>query len=752
MSEHALRPEADEESEATFSLDQAISAVRRRWMLIAALPLLAIAIAGVVALALPNRFDAAATVQIDPRRRAVANLEGAVSDIKADYTTIESEVEILRSKPTALKAIEILDLRADAEIAGGRSGLLGRIWPLSRLAGPHHPAPPSAPRKEQTGDSLTDQQPGQTTPERDAVVLAFASRLKVTRVRSTLLIEIRYSSADPMKAARIANTVAEVYLKEQIDAKMRAAGIAAGLLEDKLDGLRAKVTEAERRVEQFKAEHAIFDAEGQILSEKQLARLMEQTVQARNSLAEAKAKYEQTERLAKRGDSRTAIADVLQSHTIRMLKDELGKATRKEAELATKYGDRHPEMLKVRAEVADAESQLNAEIRQVISNLKNEYEVALDRERQLARDLDQLKASQVDAKEASVKLKELQREAAISKQLYEALLARHKQTLETQDLQLPDARIVERADVPLSPAGPKRKQIVLMAAVGGLVLGLGLALLLELATPGIVRPEDAERALAMDHLSSLPLVATGGPDGSGDLRAVRLMLAEPLGMFAEAVRGLRREIDVRRPRNASSVILVASGLPGEGKTSVASNLALNYAMSGVRTLLIDADLRKANLTRTLLPRAPETSLRDALERGQPIESAILRDHATGLYCLPAIGRSHAHSQASELLASQQMSEGLVRLKRHFDIIVVDCPPILPVVDARIVADLADQIVLVMAWRRTPKAMAKRALKSLGVNERKITGFVLNQVDPAEMREHAVYAQAASSASRVQRAA
>lgn len=746
MSEPADRLESAEESETSFSVDQVLNLLRRRWLMIAALPLAAAIVAAGVTMTMPNRYDASATVQIDPRRRAVTNVEGAVSDIKADYTTIESEVEILRSKPTALKVIDILKLREDPDVVGKGAGILGHLWPT----GPREKADPVPSRKDQKGDFLTEHEPGQTAPERDAVVLAFGSHLKVSRVRSTLLIEIRYTSTDPVKAATIANTIAEVYLKEQIDAKMRASGIAAGLLEDKLDGLRTKVADAERKVEQFKADHNIFDAEGQVLSEKQLARLMEQTVQARNSVAETKAKFEQAQRLAQRGENKAAIADVLQSPTIRMLKDELGKASRKEAELATKYGERHPEILKVRAEAADAQAQLNAEIDRVITNLKNEYEVALDRDRQLTRDLDQLKASQVGAKDASVKLKELQREAQSSRQLYEALLARHKQTTETQDLQLPDARIVERADIPLSPAGPKRKQIVLLAIAAGLVFGLGLAFLLELATPGVVRPEDAERALDLDHLSSLPMIAD---DMQGShLRSVRLMVAEPRGMFAEAVRGVRREIDVKRTQRSPTIILVASSLPGEGKTSVASNLAHNYAMSGVRTLLVDADLRKASLTRALMPRAPEASLRDCLERGNAIEQAILRDHATGLCCLPAIGRLPAMSQASELLASERMNRALAALKRHFDIIIIDGPPILPVVDARIIADLADQIVFVMAWRKTPKAMAKRAVKCLGQNERKIAGFVLNQVDPAELREHAVYAEAMPRPQRLPRAA
>ena len=254
--------------------------------------------------------------------------------------------------------------------------------------------------------------------------------------------------------------MAETYLRLQVETKRRANASASDMLEAKIDEMRGKVADAERKVEQWKARNNIFDSEGQILSEKQMARLMEQSVNARNATAEAKARYEQAQRLARSGDTGSALADVLKSPTVQVLKDQLAQANRRMAELQTRYGAKHPEMLKVRAELTEAQSQLDAEIQRLVSNLKNEYEVADLRERQLAQNLVQMKEQQVDTKDAGVELKELERDAATSKQLFEALLARYKQTSGTQDFQLPDATIVEKADIPLYPASPKRKQLV----------------------------------------------------------------------------------------------------------------------------------------------------------------------------------------------------------------------------------------------------------------------------------------------------
>jgi capsular exopolysaccharide synthesis family protein len=389
-------------------------------------------------------------------------------------------------------------------------------------------------------------------------------------------------------------------------------------------------------------------------------------------------------------------------------------------------------MQKVRAEVADAEAQLAAEVTRLVANLRNEFEVAQGREEQLTKSLELLKQEQVLSREAGVQLKELEREAATSRQLFEALLARYKQTAETQGLQLPDARLVEQADVPLTPAAPKRKQIVLLATLAGLVAGLALVLALEFATSGLGRPEEVEHAFELAHLASLPRLAERDRDDPDPLRHIRLILAEPRAAFSEAVRAARREIDLRRRERGPRVILVAGSLPGEGASVVASNLAHHYAVTGERVLLIDADLRRSALTRQLAP--AQAGLAEALAGQVRPENVILRDGGTGLHFLPAGADCPVQASPPEMLASTRMAELLGGLRQHFDTIVIDAPPLLPVIDGRILADLADQIVFTMAWRSTPKPLARRALTLLGFNQEKLVGVVVNRVDPAVIEE------------------
>jgi polysaccharide biosynthesis transport protein len=723
--------EEQEEGGGALSLDRALSAVRKRLRLVFAMPLVAAVLVGVVVVLIPNRYDASAIVQIDPRQKSIANLDSVVSDLKGDQSTVESEVEIVRSRPMILKTIEALDLRNDPEFS--KPPLTSRL--LAKLGlkswAPIVERTPQRPR-DQIADILKVDEPGTSHPERDEVADSFLQKLKVTRVRNTLLIDIRVSASEASKAARIANTMAEVYLKDQLESKTQAAGTATALLEEKLDEMRKKVSDAERKVEQWKADHGVFDTEGQVLSEKQLARLMEQTVTARNATSEAKAKFEQAQKLARAGDSGTAIVEVLQSHTVRLLKEQLANATRKSAELQTKYGPKHPEMLKVNAEVAQAEAQVTAEIERLVANLKNESEVAEERERQLVQSLAQLKDQQVVSKDASVDLKELEREAFTSKQLFEALLTRYKQTAETQGFQLPDVRIIEKADAPQFPASPKRKQLVALGAAGGLVIGIALAVLLELMAPGISRQDDIERVFEVAHLSSVPMHGNG-QSILAPSKAVRIVVAEPASLYADAIRAARRELDMRRTSQGPRIILVTSSIAGEGAELIASNLAHNYAMTGGRPLLIDADMRLMPLTRQLAGQR-QRGLLDQLVASLPIEDAILRDGLTGLHFLPAMGPRPPQASIPETLNSNALAEAFAGLKSRFDTIIISVPPLLPVIDGRILADYADQIVFVVAWQKTPKQLAKTALKTLGLNDRKLAGVVLNDVAPEALNE------------------
>lgn len=726
--------EADDTDEGGpgLPIDRIFSAIRRRLRLIIAFVLSATALTVAVALSMPDVYQASAIVQIDPRQKSISNMSAVITQLNGDAATLESQVEVIRSRALALKVINLLDLRNDPELSKPM-GLMAVVQNWGLLPSNEPPPEFRYPKRHLDGHrDLTDiAKPGNSRPIRDWMVLAFLQRLNVQRVRNTLLISVSFRATDPQKAAKIANTIAEVYVAEQLDAKKRLTGFATKSLEKKLEEMRKSVMEAERKVAEFKADNGIFDSEGQILSEKQMARLMEQTILARNETSQARARYEQARRIMKNGGSLKTLSNILQSNTVRLMREKLAESSRKRAELATKYGPRHPKMVKVEAEVKDARREVDQAIERLIAGLENDYQEARTREAELKANLAEQKNAETHSKDKSVKLKALEREAKTSKLIFEALLARYKQTAETQDLQLPDVHVVDVADVPLLPSSPKRKQLVAIGVIGGVGASLLLVLALEFATTGIGRPEDVEAVLELPHLSSLP--AIGESQETDPLHHARLTIAEPTHDFVEAIRHARRELDLSADKTSGRIILITAAVPGEGTSLIASNLAHHYALTGERVLLVDADIRRANLSRELAPER-RLGLANVLVDAANPESAILHDTITNLCFLPATPSGPAPQFNPESLASPVFIDTMNRLSRFFDVIIMDTPPILPVIDTQFLSDTADQIVFVMSWRKTPRALARKALKALGPNRERVAGAMVNRVDPEIITE------------------
>ena len=724
MSASAIAEQAGEEQGSSMGLGDILAMLRRHVVLIIALTVVGTGLAAVTAWTTAPTYEAMSTVLVDPRKTTIVKNAEVVSELPADTPTVESEVELLSSKTTMAQVIERLNLRNDPEF--NRERIRTKLLRMIGLKSAQPAQQPQAPQNHEV-DAAND-------PDRDEILELFARSVKVGRRRNTYLLEVSATSQDPVQAARIANAVVESYLKQQLHNKSKVTGEASGWLEQKLEGMRQRVVEADRAIALFKAGNGIIDTEhGQRLDERQIARLMESLVLVRSQAAEAKAKYDQVQRLIQTPGGRAAAADVLMSDTIRLLKDQLVKVTRKVAEADTRYGPRHPEMLKSLAELKDIEKQIGIEVDQVIINYKGAFEISRDRERSLTEQLETMKSSQAVTNEAGVRLRDLEREAAANKALYESFLGRYKQTVEHQNMHVADSRMVEAATVPLFPTAPKKPKIVMMGFGAGLGLGLALTLLLEMMKPGLARPEDFERATQLTHLASIPAVELQ-PKLMAQSRQLtnRMVLAAPEGQFAEAVRVVRHAIDMRWRSGLGRTILLASPQPEEGKSSLASNLAVHYATTGERVLLIDADLRRSNLTRTSLPGPPEIGLFDCLTQHIPIERAILRETATGLCFLPAHGAAPAAASIPNMLTSPAMAGVLYRLRQQFDVIVIDSPPILPVVDARILADYVDQILFVVKWRFTAKDAAQRAMRLMAPSSRKFTGFIINQVPKVEL--------------------
>jgi capsular exopolysaccharide synthesis family protein len=444
------------------------------------------------------------------------------------------------------------------------------------------------------------------------------------------------------------------------------------------------------------------------------------------------------------------------------LRAQYADIAKNEADLTSKYGPRHPQVANVRAQLKDTQRLINEEIGRIVQGTAHDYDVAKSREASLQDSFDKLQGVSSTSGQAVVRLHELQREAEANRTLYESYLARSKETTAQESLEMPDSRIVSFASIPLKPSAPKTMLILGFAILLGLGGGTVLAFLTDYLDGRIKTLEQAEEISGVPALAALPSISSrelagrakrGRTElGSYDPRTMRLLPAalqpplmryaieEPGTFFAEAIRAVRLAIQRARKIDTVKVVLVTSGLESEGKTTFAGNLALSFATLGIKTLLIDGDLRNPGLTRAVSPNA-DAGLLQVATGEVSLERAILLDRSTGLSILPSPAIKDVDA-ITELMFSEQIVEILDRLKSHYELIIIDSPPLIPLVDGRALAELADRILLAMAWNQTPREVVAHTMELLAPVHDRILGTVLTQVDLSKIRFYDYYRSSA----------
>jgi len=678
---------------------------------------------------LTAQYQATATVFIEPRDRNIANMKQVTSDLVANTPSIESETEIIHSTEVAGRVVDDLRLGDDPELTkpdGAFTKLKALLKPLRG-------------KEEQSAEarSIKDliDATAQKAPRSDSILEAFLSRVSAERVRETYLIQISYKSSDPEKAARIANAVADAYVRDQVESKERTAEQATVWLERQIADLRDKVFAAEKAVAEFRSAHNLYDSQGHPLDELEVTRQMEQLTLARNVTADTRAKYLHAKQLLDDNADISSIGDVLKASAIVALKEQYADSLRQLAAAETRYGPLHPVLMKAKSQVASSRAQLRAEIERIVTNLKSDAEVAATAQSQLENSLDKLKNAVNNDSGENVRLNELQREATAAKEVYESFLKRVQETTQQQQLQEPDAHVIDHAIVPAIPVSPKKTVIVAGGFGGGLALGLVLAVLVEMLFPSFVRANAIERKFKLRHLATVERFDEVPIKGTAPLAQLRRIVLQPGSVFSEQVRAIRVAVERQRRDRTPQIVLVTSAVPLEGKSVLASNLALHFAMSGVRTLLVDCDLSGRGLTHRLLPSVSLT-LYDCIMTRLPVRGAIVREAATGLHFLPGLSEAGRIVTPADLFASPTFTKALEGLRSEFEIIVLDARAIVPSVEARILAESADQIVFVNKWRETSLSVAQQALRALGHSLTKVTGVVVNQVDHDELGNEA----------------
>ena len=550
-----------------------------------------------------------------------------------------------------------------------------------------------------------------------AAIGAFLGGVEIAPVKGTRLVEIVYSSPDPQYATLAANTLAREYVQQNLDLKLSNTTNTITWLTEELNKQREKVEGAERAMAEYReGQNAMSLDDGQNIVVARLNSLNDAVTRAKTSRLQKEAAYRQLGNL--KGDSADADSFPLiaQNPTIQEIKQQLASLNSEKAKLSQRYGANHPAMETITRQIESASARLRSETAKVLESIANDYRAALAEERNLAGSLEDQKKQAVDLNRKSITYSILQREAESERQVYNALLQQEKELRVVSNSRANNVQVMDDAEVPGGPYTPNHGRDWLMAIVLGLALGVGLAYSVEYLDDTVKLPDDVTRRLKLPLLGLVPAVAGGKLP----------VLTSPVPHdFGEAFRSLRTSLVFTNGSPGNRTIAVTSTQPLEGKTTTACNLAIALALGGARVMLIDADMRRPGLHRTMeLPN--EVGLSHILTGQARVREAVQRTSEPNLFVMSA---GHVPPNPSELLHSERMKQLIANLEAGpFDWIIMDTPPVLAVTDAVILAPYMSGLVFVIGAEMTRRAHAERAIQTIQGGKPNIIGAVLNRVD------------------------
>jgi capsular exopolysaccharide synthesis family protein len=679
--------------DAPHLLDYVRVVYKRRW-LAGTTFLFVVLLATAYAFTATPIFEATTKLLIESDDPNVVSFKEVIDEqgTKLDY--YQTQYNILQSRSLARRTIDRLGLWRHEEFAGSEEG--------STLVGLVASGGPVAVLETEAQSVAIDR---------------FLERLKVSPVRNSRIVDVKFRSIDPALAARIANELASGYIEQNLEYKFASSQQAADWLGEQLSAQRKQVEAAEAALQRYKeANDAISLEDRENIYVQKLTELNTAVTRAKTERLEKEALYNQLRAIEGDRASLDSFPSILANPFIQQQKGELANLQRRLAELSDKLGEKHPEIIRTRSAIQEAEARLQAEVGKVVHSVRNEYLAAQAQENSLVGALEAQKREALSMSSKGIEYGVLQREVESSRQIYDSLLQRAKETGVSAELRTSNIRVVDQAEKPRTPASPRRTLTMVLSLLGGTGFAICLAFFFEYLDNRIKTPEEIRGYLGLPSLGMLPAIGAKG--------GYPLVTNGVPPNFAEAFRSVRTNVVFASADEGPRSVLVTSTGPGEGKTMVAGNLAASLAQAGQRVVLVDADMRKPKVGDVFhLPKEP--GLSNLLVGNAKASESIHKGPIPGLWLLPA---GHIPPNPAELLGSQRFKEVLASLKEHFDWVVIDSPPVMAVVDAAVAAHLTTGVLFVVGAEMTNRYAAKTALDQLENARAKFVGAVLNRVE------------------------
>jgi succinoglycan biosynthesis transport protein ExoP len=572
-------------------------------------------------------------------------------------------------------------------------------------------------------DRFKPARPGQSplaeaTQVQSGTIDRFLNALTVAPVRNSRLVDVTFESPDPALSANVANALARAYIEQHLEFKFLSSKEASDWLGERLAEQRQKVETTEQAVQRYREQtDSVSLEEKQNITVQKLADLNGAVTHAKTERIQKEAAYSQILALQNDRSALDTFPAILSDTFIQQRKSELADLQRQQAQASDKLGPRHPDMVKLGLAIQNAEARIQGEIGKVVQAMRNDYQQSQAREQSLSEALEQQKRDAQSLSRKGIEYGVLARDAASNRQIFESLMLRTKETGISGGLKTSNIRVVDAAETPQRPTSPDTRNNLLLALLGGATLAVGLTFFFEYLDNRMKNPDEIKQHLGLpclgmvpalfDNAIQNPLINNGVPHN-----------------FSESFRALRTSLLFSSADEGSRCIVVTSTGPGEGKTVVATNLAVALAQAGHRVLLVDADMRKPRV-HFVLDKPQEPGLSNLLVGNATAKEAIQTTVVPGLWVIPA---GPPPPNPAELLGSKRFKDFIVSLSQRFDWVMIDTPPVLTVTDSSVVAHLVNGVLFVVGAEMTSHHAGRRALERLEHARAKVIGAVLNRVD------------------------
>ncbi|MGB3724223.1 MAG: polysaccharide biosynthesis tyrosine autokinase [Glaciecola sp.] len=687
-------------------------------------------LATLIVLSITPKYTASVSLLIEAEQANVLSIEEIYGLDSSRKEYFQTQYEILRSRQIASRVVDRLSLHENEYfnsdmIKANQSGFASLISSLKSSVKSALPFLPQAQPKTYTEQQLIDRR-------KAYAISKLLNATTVTPIKSTQVVKISVETPSGKLSADLANTLADVYIENYLEAKLQMTEKATTWLNESLQGLRNKLDLAERNLANFYEREQLVDIDGVVgLASDQVQQLSDQLINSQVVLQRAEAIYQQVNRPDVTSAELAAVPEVLNHPTIQTVKRDEVTAASRVSELREVYGPKHPKMIAANAELNSIRSSLRNQINNLVSGITNEYRTTQTKVATLKLDVEEAKANLRKLSSLDNQRKALQRDVDINQQLYDSFFTRLKETDQLGGFESANARVLDLALPPSMPSKPRKGLIIAAAFVVSFGFGVVLSLLLDALNSGMRSVDDVERKVGQRMLGIIPWQ----PHKKKENLALRHFFDPNHHLFAESVRTLRTSLQLLNIDKPSQTILVTSSVPKEGKSTVSVNLA--FAMGQLnKVLLIDADLRKPAVGKRFELPGFQPGLANAVAGTHTADECIVHDEESNIDILCA-GTIPPNPQ--ELLASEKFAELMAELRKKYDHIIIDSAPTQAVSDAIVVSNHCDSLVYVVKSDSTSAKIINNGLSRFVQIGHRIDGIVLNQVDLKKAKKSGEYA-------------